>query len=283
MAKINSSSYVEKTSVVDDDRIYGIDSEVVDPTTTEPLKYWKYSTLSGAVQDDIFDNDAVETSTVASDLIPIEQSGTQKVITPENLMKDCVEQDASPTLAGDLDADNNYILNVSGIRSENCLVASKSLSLGIGARSRNANGIAQSAAQVGVVYGTNQYYSFASYTDTNDATPKELKPLEESTSYRLTIEENGIFNFRIMVAGSNSDGTVAGFYQRSCICKNIAGTTALVGSVQTIGTDIEAGSIGGISITASDENDALLIQVTGKASTNITWTAYIEALEIGFY
>ena len=41
--------------------------------------------LSAQVNDDLFDNDAVTTSTVASDLVPIEQCGTKAVITPKDL------------------------------------------------------------------------------------------------------------------------------------------------------------------------------------------------------
>jgi hypothetical protein len=51
--------------------------------------------------------------------------------------------------------------------------------------------------------------------------------------------------------------------------------------VQTIGVDIETGSIGGIAITADDTNDSLLVTVTGMLDETIRWVCVIDALEVG--
>lgn len=56
-------------------------------------------------------------------------------------------------------------------------------------------------------------------------------------------------------------------------------TTSLIGSVQTIGADINPAGWGGVAITADDTNESLKIEVTGAASTNIRWTATVIASE----
>ena len=72
-------------------------------------------------------------------------------------------------------------------------------------------------------------------------------------------------------------------YKRMCIIQRTAGTVALAGTVQTIGTDIETDSTWGIAITADDTaNKGLNVMVTGAAGQSIAWICDIEALEIGY-
>jgi len=127
--------------------------------------------------------------------------------------------------------------------------------------------------------GDSQRTSSISHKETTDATPIECLT---STNERYVLPADFIMACTVTINGSNSDGTVAGFYKRQAYIKNIGGATALIGSVQTIGTDITVGSIGGISLTADDTNESLKIEVTGKASTTIRWVASIEAVEVGY-
>jgi hypothetical protein len=69
-------------------------------------------------------------------------------------------------------------------------------------------------------------------------------------------------------------------YIRQVTIKNVSGTTSLVGSVITIGTDDAAGT--SISITANDANDALKIEATGVASETWRWIAVIEGAELAY-
>ncbi len=126
--------------------------------------------------------------------------------------------------------------------------------------------------------GDAQKTEFYLKKSTSDATETEL-----ISPTRFVIPEGGIFGCTVSINGSNSDGTVSGFYKRMFVIKNILGTTSLTGTVQTIGTDITTGGIGGISLTADDTNNSLCVKVTGKADTTIYWHCIIEANEVGFY
>lgn len=84
MAKINA--YDEKLTVVAKDLLLGIDSEAEDPDSSDATVTFSEETISAKVQADLFDNDTATTSAIESDLLPIEQSGSQNVITPQNLM-----------------------------------------------------------------------------------------------------------------------------------------------------------------------------------------------------
>jgi hypothetical protein len=77
-----------------------------------------------------------------------------------------------------------------------------------------------------------------------------------------------------------SDGTVAATYLRKAAIKNVGGLTELIGSVETIGTDLASGT--SISITADDTNDSLKIEVTGVSAQTWNWAASIESIQLGF-
>ena len=68
--------------------------------------------------------------------------------------------------------------------------------------------------------------------------------------------------------------------QMVLIERTAAGTVQLVGTPQTIGTDIDTTGGATFAITADDTNKSLMVTVTGIAATNIRWTALIEAVEI---
>jgi len=126
--------------------------------------------------------------------------------------------------------------------------------------------------------GDSQRTSSISHKETTDATPIECLT---STNERYVLPAGYIMACTVTINGSNADGSVAGFYKRQALIKNIAGTTALIGTVQTIGTDIEIGAIGGVAVTADDTNDSLLVTVTGKADETIRWVCVIDAVEVG--
>ena len=144
----------------------------------------------------------------------------------------------------------------------------------------NARLLAQHAHAGGyfTVAGDAQYTRNVLNKETEDATPVECI---QGTTQRYVIPASYTMACTVTINASNATGSVAGFYKRQALIKNIAGTTALIGTVQTIGTDIETGSIGGIAITADDTNDSLLVTVTGKAAETIRWVCVIDALEVG--
>jgi hypothetical protein len=102
----------------------------------------------------------------------------------------------------------------------------------------------------------------------------------DGSATRLTIPSGKYLTGTINIAGIKSDGTAAASYIRQFSIKNVAGTTSLVGTVNTIGTD-EAASTS-ISITANDTNDALKVEVTGITSETWRWVAAVDVVEVAY-
>ena len=102
----------------------------------------------------------------------------------------------------------------------------------------------------------------------------------DGSATRLTIPSGKYLTGTINIAGIKSDGTAAASYIRQFSIKNVAGTTSLVGTVNTIGTD-EASSTS-ISITANDTNDALKVEVTGITSETWRWVAAVDVVEVAY-
>jgi hypothetical protein len=126
--------------------------------------------------------------------------------------------------------------------------------------------------------GDSQSAAFVIANKTTTNTPVELY-LNGSTT-RLTIPSGKVFSGTVNIVGVKSDGTAVARYLRQVTIKNVAGTTSLVGSVITLGTDEAAGT--SISITANDTNDALNIEVTGVTSETWRWVATIEGAEVAY-
>ena len=121
--------------------------------------------------------------------------------------------------------------------------------------------------------GSNQTYTIVLGNDTTNATATEL--FSSYASDKALIASNTAWNCAIDIVGIKSGGGDAVAFKRYCLIKNSGGTTALVSSVQTIGTDIASAGAGAwaTTITADDTTDYLKITVTGAAATNIRWTA----------
>lgn len=115
---------------------------------------------------------------------------------------------------------------------------------------------------------------------TTDATATTMM-LDGSTT-RLTIPSGKMMFADIWISGIKSDGSAAATYRRKVAIKNVGGTTSLIGSVETIGTDYEDNVLTDVAITADDTNDALQINVTGIAAETWRWVAVVEGLEIAY-
>lgn len=102
----------------------------------------------------------------------------------------------------------------------------------------------------------------------------------DGSSTRLTIPSGKIFAFTINIAGVSSTGAAVAHYMRQYCLKNVAGTTTEVYAPITIGTDNAAGT--SIALSASDAADALVVSVTGTASTIWRWVASVDAVEIAY-
>lgn len=134
--------------------------------------------------------------------------------------------------------------------------------------------------------GDVQFVQFLLKTKTTDATPKRFPAwaLNNGTEYDYACEipSGKILYADILISGIKSDGSAAATYKRKVAIKNVGGTTSLVGSVETIGTDHEDNASTDVAITADDTNDALQINVTGIAAETWRWVAVIEGLEFAY-
>jgi len=129
-------------------------------------------------------------------------------------------------------------------------------------------------------FGEAQRSMFIARRKTTDATPLTL--MLDGSSSRLTIPSGRMLFATVLVCGIKSDGSAAACYIRKVAIKNVGGTTALIGSVETIGTDIEDNASTNVAITADDTNDALQIDVTGITSETWRWVSVVEGLEVAY-
>lgn len=130
------------------------------------------------------------------------------------------------------------------------------------------------------VAGDNQSVRFLLRNKTTNTTPTTL--FADGSAARITIPSGKILFADVLISGIKSDGSAAACYKRKVAIKNVGGTTSLVGSVETIGTDIEDNASTDVAITADNTNDALQINVTGITSETWRWVAVVEGLEIAY-
>jgi len=129
--------------------------------------------------------------------------------------------------------------------------------------------------------GDSQRVDFAIYAKTTSATPKTmLLGQTYNTTAQLTIPSGKILHATVHVIGSKSDGSAIAIYQRQVAIANVGGTTSLVGSVNTLGSDTAAGT--SLSITADNTNGALDVQVTGIAGETWRWFASVYGAELAY-
>ena len=112
---------------------------------------------------------------------------------------------------------------------------------------------------------------------TTDATVTEL-----TTPERFAIEDEKAYAVTVTMLARQDTGANHAMYKCMVMIQRTAGTVALAGNVQTIGTDIETNANWNISLSADDTNKSLKVDVTGDAAQNIRWTALIEAVELGY-
>jgi len=113
-------------------------------------------------------------------------------------------------------------------------------------------------------------------TTTNSAVELFL----DGSATRLTIPSGKVLGLTINICGISSTGAAVAHYMRQYALKNVSGTTSEVYAPITIGTDNAAGT--SIALSASDAADALVVSVTGTASTIWRWVASVDAVEITF-
>jgi len=239
---------------------------------------WKKATIANVstkVQADIIADDNTFTGT---NVFPTINIGTGNTVSGDN----ATAEGSGTTASGGNSHSEGYYTIASGLVSHaegyySTASGENSHAEGSWSEARLKSQHAQAGGKF-AVNGDAQNTKIVAHKETTDATPIEC--ITENAQ-RYVIPSGFIMACTVSINGSNADGSVAGFYKRQALIKNIAGTTALIDTVQTIGTDIEMGTIGGIAITADDTNDSLLVTITGKADETIRWVCVIDALEVG--
>lgn len=115
---------------------------------------------------------------------------------------------------------------------------------------------------------------------TTDAAVTEI--IATGLSTRCIIATSTAYLATIRVIARAASGADHKAFERRCLIYNNAGTTALEGAVQTIGTDIASAGAAAwdVTISADNTNDALKVEVTGAAATTIRWTVAIHLTEV---
>ncbi len=99
-----------------------------------------------------------------------------------------------------------------------------------------------------------------------------------SQNTRLSIPSGRICHYILIITGVRQGGSDVAYYMRRVVIKNIGGTVSLVGSVDTIGTDVDAGT--SLSVTADNTNKSLNVSATGVLSQNWRWNCIVYGGEI---
>jgi len=80
---------------------------------------------------------------------------------------------------------------------------------------------------------------------------------------------------------ARSSGAASAGYRAYGVIENAGGTTAFIGTptVTTLGEDATGWDV---AVEADDNNDALVIKVTGAAATTIRWVATVRTAEVAY-
>lgn len=175
---------------------------------------------------------------------------------------------------------SNPNLNTQGVPEASPIVTGAgnySIITGIGGASPLYGQKTHSAGYFGAIGDAQKStYVLRCKTTTNSAVEMALN----GGSTYLTIASGKILSGIIHIVGTKSDGSAVAIYTRQFAIKNVGGTTTLVGTVNTIGTDTAAGTT--ISITANDTTDYLSIRPTGVLNETWRWVAYVDAVEVAY-
>lgn len=113
---------------------------------------------------------------------------------------------------------------------------------------------------------------------TTNNTPSEM--VVDSTD-KLTIPSDvALFGTIEIAAIEETNATEAAHYIRKFAIQNLGGTTSLIGTVTTIGTDYESDAGYDVSITADNTGDFLKVEITGDSTKTLRWIAAVRGIEM---
>lgn len=100
-------------------------------------------------------------------------------------------------------------------------------------------------------------------------------------SNRISVPTNASQSVVLNIYVKQSASASAKQMLRQFVISNNGGTTALQGSVTTLGTDIGTAGLTTVTvtITANDTDDCIKVEVNGVIATNLRYTAYLVCTE----
>ncbi|MDD5614455.1 MAG: hypothetical protein PHQ54_05240, partial [Candidatus Omnitrophica bacterium] len=129
--------------------------------------------------------------------------------------------------------------------------------------------------------GDAQYSRVVLFADTTDATP-EIMYQSNNSYYKLVVPAETAWRIDGVVIATTSDcGSSSSWTIKGVIHRNAANGTEVIWSNVTEDVD-EIDTAASITLTANDTDEALNINITGKAATNIRWVAYVELAEVKY-
>ena len=120
----------------------------------------------------------------------------------------------------------------------------------------------------------NRVFSSIYWSGTTTNNSATILNLDGTATNRFTIAANTAAMVDLNIIARRTDTVDKWFSSRRMVAirRNNANGTAIIGSVQTIGTDQTEGSpTWSVAITADDTNEALQVEVTGAASETVSW------------
>jgi len=115
---------------------------------------------------------------------------------------------------------------------------------------------------------------------TTDATPTEIF-LGGVASERYAPAANGIVGVMINIIAEKDDFSQGGSFTRKLLFRKNGASVSILGSVGTVGSDIDSGALSlAVALTADAVNGTLKVEVTGAAATNLNWKASAELIEV---
>jgi hypothetical protein len=138
--------------------------------------------------------------------------------------------------------------------------------------------------------GRGQSVTWVLRARTTNATPKKmglteaLDPNDFNAPRIITLPTipSGVALFGTIqvCATEETSATEYAHYVRKFAIQNLSGTTSLIGSVTTVGTDEESDAGYDVTITADNANSALSVSVTGDSSKTLRWLGVINGVEM---
>lgn len=175
------------------------------------------------------------------------------------------------TFGGNSNSASGYYSAVAGGRN-NTASGSCSVSLGYNAIARTVTEVAHGGKQ----NSERRMNVLAIDTVNGNAT---LLNLFDSTFFVLPAQISG-WAFKIKVVGVKDDGSSAAFFFEGCIQRKSDASVNFVGTPLKT-SYMDDGALTGVDaeVIANNTNKRLDIQVTGRAATNIRWTAVVDVAQ----